>query len=237
MIRLLFVEDDKDVIFTVKNGLELLNEYDVRCAENGKEGLELFKSFAPDVVVTDVEMPIMNGFELARTIRQIDEDVVIMIASGLTDITDLRDGFEISIDDYIRKPYVFNEIHWRVQAILRRMKQGFDNSQSGTSQDASDKIKIGKYTFDLEKRLLCFKDNKARKLTPRETDILTILDENRNQLVKRSDILQRFWGKGDDEYQSRSLDVFIARLRNCLSEDVNVKIVNEKGRGLILEVS
>ena len=122
MIKLLFVEDDKDLTYAVRNGLELLEEYDIRCAENGQEALEVYKTFIPDVVVSDIEMPVMNGFELARAIRAIDSKVIIILASGLTDATALREGYKISIDEYIKKPYIVNEIHYRVQAILRRMQ-------------------------------------------------------------------------------------------------------------------
>jgi DNA-binding response OmpR family regulator len=234
MIKLLFVEDDQNFAYSVKGGLELLGVYEIRCAENGKEGLKIFKSFAPDVVVTDVEMPVMNGFELARSIRQVDENVIIMMASGLTGVIDLRDGFEISIDDYIKKPYVFNEIHWRTEAILRRIK----GSQPviPKAKNVSGKIKIGKYVFDSEGRFLTFKADPRQKLSPRETDILMILSENRNRTVERGEILQRLWDR-EDRFTSRSLDVFVSKLRKRLSKDRNISLLNERGIGLVLGVA
>ena len=238
MIKLLFVEDDKDLTYAVRNGLELLEEkYDIRCAENGKEALEIYKTFTPDVVVSDIEMPVMNGFELARAIREIDSKVIIILASGLTDATALREGYKSRIDEYIKKPYVVNEIHYRVQAILRRMQHNnSSDAQTITTENATNELKIGKYSFNHEQCTLSFNNKIVQKLTSREADILALLCENQGDLVLRSDILQRFWENDDPAFSSRSLDVFITKLRKYLSEDEHIKLVNEKGKGLKLTV-
>jgi DNA-binding response OmpR family regulator len=236
MIKLLFVEDDEMLAYVVKSGLELLEkEYDIRHASNGKEALEIYKTFAPDVVVSDIEMPVMNGFELARTIRQTDDNVVIILASGLVSPQHVLSGYEINIDEYVKKPYLADELHSRIQAILRRVRQN-QTADLPTDNTPQNSVKIGKYIFDIENGVLIFNNKTKQKLTLREADILTLLCENQNRIVKRSDILERFWAEDDPEFSSRSLDVFITKLRKYLANDTNIEIVNERGRGLRLRV-
>ncbi|MDR0333031.1 MAG: response regulator transcription factor [Dysgonamonadaceae bacterium] len=241
MIKLLFVEDSEALAYAVQGGLELIedDEYDIRHALNGKEAFEIFKTFAPDVVVSDIEMPVMNGIELARAIREIDDNVPIILASGLTSPQTVCEGFSIEIDAYIKKPYIAQELHPQIKAILRRVQRSIapnPQKDSASQQPASDKIKIGKYTFDPERGILSLNNKTEQKLTSREADILFLLYENRHSSVKRSDILERFWKDDDPAFSSRSLDVFITKLRKYLSEDERVKIVNERGKGLWLEV-
>jgi DNA-binding response OmpR family regulator len=240
MIKLLFVEDSEALAYAVQGGLELIedDEYDIRHALNGKEAFEIFKSFAPDVVVSDIEMPVMNGIELARAIREIDDNVPIILATGLTSPQTVREGFSIEIDAYIKKPYIAQELHPQIKAILRRVqKNTVPNPQTDTvSQPAPNVVKIGKYTFDPERGILSLNNKTEQKLTSREADILFLLYENRHSSVKRGDILERFWKDDDPTFSSRSLDVFITKLRKYLGEDKSIKIVNERGKGLWLDL-
>lgn len=235
MIKLLFVEDDDNYAYAVQGGLELFDVYEVRRAANGRDALTLYNTFRPDVVVSDIEMPGMNGYDLASAIRAKDEDVIILLATGLTTPKDARKGYQLDIDEYVKKPYIAEELHLRIQAILKRVRK------AATPESAAAKCKtntqpLGSYTFDADKHTLSFDNQITQKLTPLETQILSLLLENRNRLVLRADILQRFWAMEDSEFTSRSLDVFITKLRKYLSQDPSLKIVNERGKGLRLEM-
>ncbi len=236
MIKILLVEDDDACAYAIQGGLELLDVYEVRLAENGKEALAVYETFRPDVVVSDIEMPEMNGLELARAIRERDSRVIILFASGLTSPKDLREGYKIDIDEYVKKPYIAEELHGRIQAILRRIRQTAASGLTSSIEEKPFGISVGRYMFDTEKQTLLLDNKVTQKLSLREAEILSLLFENRNRLVTRTEFLERFWKNQDPEFSSRSLDVFIAKLRKYLSEDTSIKIVNERGRGLRLEV-
>lgn len=232
MIKLLLVEDDDACAYAMQGGLELLNVYEVRCAANGREALALYDSFHPDVVVSDVQMPEMNGLELARTIRENDKKVIILLATGLTSPKDLREGYYVGIDEYVKKPFIAEELHYRIQAIIKRSQ-----NNSVTESEPDDNIRyisIGRYIFDPENETLSLNNRVTQKLTSREAELLLLLYQNHNRLIHRTEILQVFWPGDDLVFSSRSLDVFISKLRKYLSEDQSVKIVNKRGKGLRL---
>lgn len=233
MIKLLLVEDDEACAYAVQGGLELLEVYEVRWAANGKEALNLYPSFRPDVVVSDVQMPEMDGFELARVIRGNDKRVIILLATGLTSPKDLRDGYNTGIDEYVKKPYIAEELHYRVQAIMKRSQK---NNETELPPDGNDhRITIGRYIFDPENKTLALNNQVAQNLTEREAQLLLLLHQNSHKVVSRQDILQQFWPEDDPVFASRSLDVFVSKLRKYLLNDKSVNIVNQRGKGLKLE--
>jgi DNA-binding response OmpR family regulator len=229
MIKILFIEDDKTCAYTTQGGLELLDIYDVEVAHNGKEGLELFDRFQPDVLVTDIEMPEMDGYELVRQVRIKDKSVVIIMASGRTMPKDVLKGYELGVDDYIKKPFVAEELHAHIQAILKRMSSKYNKDVA----DAYDFLYIGNYKFNFREETLELRMQK-QKLTTREADILKMLYENKNTIVAREKILIDLW-ESADFFSSRSLDVFIAKLRKHLAYDPSIQIVTIKGKGIILK--
>lgn len=240
MIKLLLVEDDEACAYAVQGGLELLDLYEVRWAANGKESLPLYEWFRPDVIVSDVQMPEMNGFALARAVREKDKKVIILLATGLTSPKDLREGYHAGIDEYVKKPYIAEELHYRIQSIMKRTQKESetvlqsDGENSGITGN-NRHIHIGRYVFDPENETLSFNNRITQRLTSREAQLLLLFHENRNRLVPRPEILERFWPDNDPVFASRSLDVFISKLRKYLSEDKSVKIVNERAKGLKLE--
>lgn len=235
MIKLLLVEDDEACAYAVQGGLEMMDLYDVRWASNGKEALDFYKTFQPDIVVSDVQMPEMDGFELARAIRENDDQVIILLATGLTSPKDLREGYNSGIDEYVKKPYIAEELHYRVQAIRQRLQK---NSETGSRpNNISSRTAIGRYFFEPENEMLSLNKQAARKLTSREAKLLLLLHENHNRLVAREEILQQFWPGDDPVFASRSLDVFISKLRKYLAEDPSIKIESVRGKGLKLVVS
>lgn len=232
MIKLLFVEDDEACAYAIQGGLEMLDLYEVRCAANGREALKIYDGFCPDVVVSDVQMPEMNGFELVRRIRENDPQVIIILATGLTSPKDLRNGYNAGIDEYIKKPFIAEELHYHIQAILKRTR---NNSHVESIPDNNTRhINIGRYVFDPENETLSLNNRVTQKLTSREAQLFLLLYKNQNRMIPRMEILQHFWPGDDPVFSSRSLDVFISKLRKYLSEDQSVKIVNERGKGLRL---
>ncbi len=228
MTRLLFIEDNEDLAFAVSETLAILGDYEITQAFNGKDGLEAYHKIKPHIVVSDVEMPLMNGFDVARTIRRIDKQCIIFLATALSTTQDILTGFEIGIDEYVKKPYSAPELHARIQAILKRL-----GTPSLTNSNESITF-IGNYQFDSESKYL-YLDTEKIKLTPKEFSILEILVENKNKVVSREKLTQDLWGESDF-FSSRSLDVFIAKLRKYLSKDKKVQIVTIRGEGIKLEV-
>jgi len=230
MIKILLIEDDEACAYAIQGGLELLNSYEVAVAHNGREGLDIFGRFLPDVIVTDIEMPEMDGYELVKQVRAKDKSVIIIMESGRTMPKDVLRGYELGVDDYIKKPFVAEELHAHIQAILKRT----GSRRCKDITDSADCLYIGNYKFDFLEETLELRMRK-QKLTQREAGILKMLHENKNTVVPREKILADFWGDSD-YFQSRSLDVFISKLRKYLVHDPSVKITTVKGMGIKLEV-
>ncbi len=227
MTRLLFIEDNEDLAFAVTETLSILGDYEITQALNGKEGMDLYHKFKPHIVISDVEMPIMNGFEVASTIRRLNNECIIFLATALSTTKDVLKGFEIGIDEYVKKPYSAPELHARIQAILKRL-----GTPKSTYKNASVTF-IGNYQFDSANKCLYLNTEKI-KLTPKEFNILEILVANKNQVVSREKLTSDLWGESDF-FSSRSLDVFITKLRKYLSKDKKVQITTVRGEGIKLE--
>jgi len=214
----------------MKSGLEdVIGDYEVDVALNGKEGLEHYRSFAPDVIVSDIEMPVMDGYEMVKIIRQSDKDIPIILATGRSAPKNVTSGYEAGANYYIKKPYTPEELNAHVKSLL--------NMKSNTQmQSKSDIQQIGKYVFDSKNLTLTFIDTEKIELTARESQILELLVQHKGEVVKREDILNLFWEKQDNIFASRSLNVFITKLRGYFSKDASISIRNVKQLGLILEV-
>lgn len=229
MIKVLLIEDDEACAYTIKGGLELIFGYEVVVAREGKEGLVMYSEFCPDVVVTDIEMPKMDGYQLVEQIRAIDKSVIIIIESQRTMPKDVLKGFELGIDDYIKKPYVAEELDVRIKKIIE-----LKSSQPKKEKTIpTDYYFIGNYKFDFINRTLQYNDFK-QKLTPFDFSILKILYDNKNTVVPRNEILDKIWG-GHDEYKSRCLDIFTSKLRKYLIKDSTVELCTVTGVGLKLQ--
>ena len=226
--KLLFVEDDATFSYIIKNSLELSGKYEIQVASNGKEGLEMYRTFNPDVIVADIEMPILNGMEMVKKIREKDESIPILLATGQTNVQNVLKGYNLNIDNFVKKPYIPEELDAHIQAILRRIKNSL------IIHVEKDIILIGEYIFNADKQLLQYK-NIIHKLTARESQVLEKLYEQKGKLITRESLLEELWGV-NDFFTSRSLDVFINRLRKRLSRDSNIQIETVRGRGLLLSV-
>jgi len=228
IIKLLYVDDDIAFTFIVKGTLELIGTYQVQTAFNGKEGLDSFHSFNPDVVVADIVMPVLDGMEMISRIRKIDKSVPVLFASGYTSARHVLAGYKLNADNFIKKPFLPEELDAHIQAVLRRTRM-----TSNVSNEES--IYLGDTVFNAEKQYIQYKNTKS-KLTARESAILYKLFENKGNVVKRDELLNEIWGTSDF-FTSRSLDVFINLLRKRLSLNPKLNIETIRGKGLVLNIA
>ena len=228
-IKLLLVEDDEKFRRLTKGSLELTGKYEVFEAANGLEGYNAYKSFMPDIIVTDVDMSVMTGLEMIEKIKKEDPYIPILITSGMNSNRDVAKGFHLKIDNYITKPFLPAELDYKIEAVLRRM--GWTENKN---KEENNIYILGSSLFDPLNHSLK-REDRTVDLTPRGAQILQLLFDNKNKVVKRIDILKKFW-ENDDFYTSRSLDVFVTKLRKCLKEDKSVEIVTVRKEGLKLVI-
>lgn len=229
-VKLLLVEDDENLAYMEKSSLEdIIGGYEIKTAINGKDGLEAWKSFQPDVIVSDIDMPIMDGIEMVKRIREIDGDTIILITTGLTSPKDLKAGYAAGANNYVKKPFLPEELDAHIQSLMK-LKQG------RRSTNAAGIIKLGKYLLDADHATLKNQEDYTEKmLTAREAKILEILAVNKNEVVRREAILSRFWGVEDKDYfASRSLDVFIKKIRTAIEDEPGVELKTIRGVGFKL---
>lgn len=233
MVKLLLVEDDVNLSYIVQTGLEdLIGGYQVFTAANGAEGLKQWEEHKPDVIVSDIDMPVMNGFEMVKRIRETDKTTPILLGSALTSPKDVKQGFKLGVNNYVKKPFAPDELDAHIKAILQMTET------NPRTPDKTDCFRLGRYTFDAPHATL--RDDttgKAQTLSVREVQVLQLLAENRNETVRREVILSRYWGTEDKDYfASRSLDVFVNKLRKLLEDEPRVNIKTVRGVGLMLQV-
>jgi len=220
--KILYVEDDETLAYLTKDNLENYG-FEVFHCKNGESALSHYKKNDFDICVLDIMLPDIDGFEIASFIRNNNLDIPIIFLSAKSLKEDRIKGLKLGADDYIIKPFSIEELILKIEVFLNRSKkQSVSNKQ----------IKLGNYLFDFDNYTLIFFDQK-NKLTQREAELLMLLIEQKNQVLKREIILKKIWGD-DDYFLGRSLDVFISRLRKILSNDSNLIIENQHGIGFRL---
>ena len=218
--KILYVEDDEILAFITKDNISEKG-YDVYHYPDGISALNAYKKNHFDICIIDIMLPKMDGFTLAKSIREIDEEIPIIFLTAKSLKEDKIKGLTLGADDYITKPFNMEELLLKIQVFLKRKKI--------ISIEKQAKYNIGDYIFDYSDLSLKYKKENKR-LTQKEADLLIYLYENRNKVIKRSEILKKIW-KQDDYFSGRSMDVFISRLRKYLSKDKNIKIENIHGVG------
>ena len=221
-IRILLVDDDRQNSEFLRKFLEV-EGYEVSYAENGCKGWEAFSAAKPDLVLLDVNMPVMNGFELARLIRERDLSVLIFFLTDRTEKADRLKGFDLKGNDYIPKPFYPEEL-------IAKIKERFEQHLS----TSSTRMTIGQTLFDYNLSTIEI-DGTVQHLSARQSEILTILAQNIGQTVERDFILLSVWGN-DSYANSLALNVQITYLRKMLEADTSISIVSLKKRGYRLEV-
>ncbi|HKK79262.1 MAG TPA: response regulator transcription factor [Phaeodactylibacter sp.] len=226
--HLLYVEDDESLSYVTKDNLELQG-YQVTHCISGGEALEMIegsKDDTFDLYILDVMLPDTDGFAIARAIRAKDEQTPILFLTAKSLKEDRLHGLRLGADDYITKPFSIEELILKVEIFLRRSNVNVPPS--------SGKYRLGQFWFDHPN--LTLKDQEeSRRLTQKEADLLRVFAEQQNQVIRRSDILEKLWGE-DDYFLGRSLDVFISRLRKYLKSDERLRIENIHGVGFRLRV-
>ena len=220
--KILLVEDDKTLNFIIRDNLEEAG-YEVSATEDGLSAFDVFSKNQFDLCLLDVMLPKMDGFSLAKKIREQDQSIPILFLTAKSMTEDKINGFNLGGDDYITKPFSMEELLLRIRVFLKRSHT--DDIES----DGLNNCKVGHFDFFFDNLTLQHGDDK-RTLTYKEAELLRYFCEHSNSVLSRSDILKNVWGS-DDYYLGRSLDVFISRLRKYLKSDPEIKIINLHGIG------
>lgn len=220
---ILFVEDDPSLAFATKDNLEMAG-FDVIHCGDGLSALATFQEHPFDLCVFDVMLPQMDGFTLAKKIREFNEEVPVLFLTARSLQEDKIHGLKLGADDYLTKPFSIQELILRMEVFLRRSKHPTAPARELTQYDIAD------FVFDFQKLSLT-RQGRTQTLTFRESEVLKYFAEHRNEVVRREELLKAIWGD-DDYYMGRSLDVFVSRLRKYLAtETQTVKIDNVHGIG------
>lgn len=224
--RILLVEDDPNFGTVLKDYLSL-NDYRVTLAKDGLEGLIMFKNDDYDLCILDVMMPRKDGFSLAKDIRSTNSEVPIIFLTAKTMKEDVLKGYQAGADDYLNKPFDSEVLLYKIKAILQRKES------EQTIEEEAFEFKIGKFDFNSKLRHLVFEGGEPQKLSPKESKLLKMLAIYKNDLMPRELALTKIW-RDDNYFTSRSMDVYIAKLRKYLKLDENVEILNIHGEGFRL---
>jgi DNA-binding response OmpR family regulator len=224
--RILYAEDDPNLGFVTRDNLERRGYQLTHCVD-GAEALAAFRRQPFDLCLLDVMLPGLDGFALARCIRELNPQVPILFLSARALGEDRITGLRTGADDYITKPFSLEELTLRMEVFLKRA--------AGPLPAASPAPALGSYTFDPANLTLSHAAGTVR-LTQKEGQLLALFARHPGQLLKREEILRQLWGD-DDYFLGRSLDVFISRLRKHLRHDARLQLRNVNRVGFVLEVS
>lgn len=222
-IKILLAEDDNNLGLLLESFIKAKG-FKVDLARDGKQALEKFNQDTYHFVILDVMMPEMDGFTVAKEIREIDSKIPILFLTAKAMKEDKLEGFSIGADDYLTKPFSMEELVARIEAILKRTNT--------PDSPLDDTFTIGRFSFDPQKRVINI-DGEENKLTTKESQLLKLLAKNKNQILDRQAALRAIWGD-DNYFNGRSMDVYIAKLRKILKSDQKIEIMNIHGKGFKL---
>ena len=223
--RILLCEDEESLGMLLREYLQAKG-YDAELYLDGEAGYRAFMKGHYDMCLFDVMMPKMDGFTLAKEIRLVNQEVPIIFLTAKNLKDDILDGFKVGADDYLTKPFSMDELVFRMEAILRRVK--------GKAKKAQTVFQLGLYTFDTQRQLLTMGDVNT-KLTTKESELLALLCAHSNQVLERELALKTIW-IDDNYFNARSMDVYITKLRKHLKSDSRIEINNVHGKGYRLIV-
>jgi DNA-binding response OmpR family regulator len=224
-IRILLVEDEKKIADTLSKGLKEL-DYQVETAYDGKVGLRIFKGGDFKLVITDINMPGMNGYELTKNIRSNNQQIPIIMLTALNEIDDKIEGFDTGADDYLVKPFEFKELVARIRALLKRTLN--------VQLPAGSILTVADLELNLDNKEV-IRNGKPISLTAKEFQLLEYLMRNRNRVVSRGDIAERVWNI-DFDTRTNVIDVYVNFLRKKIDKDHENKLIHTYvGMGYILK--
>lgn len=224
-MRILLVEDEQKIADTLKLGLSE-NGYDVETAYNGLVGWKLFETHPYHLIVLDINLPGMNGYELCRNIRNRNERVPVIMLTALSSLNDKIEGYDAGADDYLIKPFEFRELLMKVRVLLKRtLKQ---KASTGSL------LKAGDLVMNLDSKEVK-RENITISLTAKEFQLLEYLLRNKNCIVSRADIAINVWDI-DFETNTNVIDVYINYVRNKVDKPFSQKLIQTHvGMGYILK--
>ena len=216
------VEDERNIrellVYTLHS-----TGFEAKGLENGTQLFEELGNLIPDLILLDIMLPGDDGYTILGKIRQMPEvrDVPVIMVTAKGAEFDKVKGLDLGADDYITKPFSMEELTFRIEAILRRVR--------GKRNKESNIYKIGRFTFDTQKQILAI-DGKQTKLTTKESELLGLLCAHANEILQRDFALKTIW-IDDNYFNARSMDVYITKLRKHLKEDDSIEIINIHGKG------
>lgn len=219
-LSILLCEDDENLGQLLREYLQAKG-YDVTLMPDGEAGYNAFISDKFDICIFDVMMPKKDGFTLAQEIRKVNGIIPIVFLTAKSLKEDVLEGFKIGADDYITKPFSMEELIFRLEAITRRV--------SGKRNKNNNEFRLGSMIFDSQKQTLTT-PNRQIKLTTKESELLSLLVVNANNILERNYALKTIWVE-DNYFNARSMDVYITKLRKLLKDDPEVEIINIHGKG------
>lgn len=225
-LNILLCEDDENLGMLLREYLQAKG-FNAELCPDGEVGYETFISGKFDICVFDVMMPKKDGLTLAQDVREVNAEVPIVFLTAKNLKEDILEGFKVGADDYITKPFSMEELTFRLEAILRRVK--------GKKTHEVQVYNIGKYSFDTKKQLLTIGDE-STKLTTKESELLALLCSHKNDILQRDYALKAIW-VDDNYFNARSMDVYITKLRKHLRNEPTVEIINIHGKGYKLVTS
>ena len=226
--RILLVEDDPNFGIILRDFLKM-NDYDVVLAKNGMEGFEKFKKSDFNLCILDVMMPYKDGFTLATEIKNLSSEMPIIFLTAKSMKEDVLKGYKVGADDYLKKPFDSDVLLFKIKAILKR------NNIPASLHAEDTEFNFSSFYFNSKLRHLKYKDEPHVKLSPKENMLLKLLLIHINDLMPRELALTKIW-HDDNYFTSRSMDVYIAKLRKQLQKDSCVTINNIHGEGFRLIV-
>ena len=223
--KVLLAEDDLALSFVIKDNLQDA-DYEVTHCPDGEVAWQQYQKKEYDICLLDINMPVRDGFSLAKKIRQQSDVVPILFITAKSMESDKITGFKTGADDYITKPFSMQELLMRMDVFLRRSKK--------LSSDTQLEYHLGKLKF-VTNELKIYADDEVVSLTQKEADLLKFFAQHTNKILKREEVLLNVWGK-DDYFLGRSMDVFITKLRKHLKPDPAVILETIHGVGFRLNV-
>jgi len=219
-VKILLCEDDENLGMLLREYLQTKG-YDADLQPDGEAGYRAYTRGKYDLCVFDVMMPKKDGFSLAADIRSMNTDIPIIFLTAKSMKEDILQGFKLGADDYLSKPFSMEELLYRIESIMRRVK--------GKKIKDVVAYQIGDFIFDAQKQTLTINGD-LQKLTTKESELLSLLASNANNILERNYALKTIW-VDDNYFNARSMDVYITKLRKLLKADPNVAIINIHGKG------
>ncbi len=229
-INILLAEDERTLAMIIQDTL-VGQGFHVTIASDGEEALRLFAAHKPDVLVADVMMPRLDGYELVRRIRKRDRLTPVIFLTARSAVGDVVHGFEMGANDYLKKPFGMQELIIRIKALLGRA------CTVSSAPEQAVRFTIGQYLFDsVIQRLTHVPTGTRTELSYRESEILRHLCLHPSEVVTSQSLLLGLWGD-DSFFNNKSLHVFITKLRHRLAQDQRLRIVNVRGIGYKLIIA